>query len=164
MTFIAGPYTVTYNAVDLGISEDGIELEHITYADLVRGDNQGDSVQDGVYRGGDMFLSLTLIEWDKDALHAAMNPYGSTVSTLGEMGQVGRLMMNLAQQIVATPVAGTTAASAALTGPVAMDTLTAAKCILAENFPVRFQMATRLRKVPLRFRILPVQGIWHTWT
>lgn len=163
MTFIAGPYTVTYNAVDIGITEDGAELEHTYYSELVRGDNYGDTVQDGVYRGGDCFVSMTLQEWDNAALHAAMNPFGSGAVPSGLSGQVGRLMTTLAKPLVLTPVAGTTAATATV-GATNARTFTAAKAILAENFPIRFQFASRLRRVPLRFRILPVTGTWYLWT
>ena len=174
MTFIAGPYSATAafasTTADLGTIEDGFELEGITYQELIRGDNLGDSVQDGVYRGQDIFLSATFLEWDKEVLHYLMNPYGgSTGSTLGEIGQVGRLATSLAVQIVLTPAAGTTAAAATITTglttpAIPMDTLTLPKCILAENFPVRFNFAARLRKIPLRFRVFPVAGVFFTWS
>lgn len=167
MSFIAGPYTATYpvssTPTSLGVTEDGFELEDNSYAELIRGDNAGDSVQDGVYRGRDVFISFVCQEWDNAALHAALNPYGADALPAGEMGVIGVLMTSKAQQIVLTPVAGTGAAGATVSA-IAADTLTLPKCIIAENFPIRYQFAARLRKVPLRFRVLPVNGVYYTWS
>ena len=43
MTFIAGPYTVTYGGNTLGITERGFELEYTSFAEPISGDNLGDS-------------------------------------------------------------------------------------------------------------------------
>jgi hypothetical protein len=157
MTFIAGPYTATYNPalgggapVSLGISEDGFELESTYYADLIRGDNLGESIQDGVYRGKDCYLSCVLEEVNLDGVNRVFNPFidCDAISDLSELGQVGRLLTNLAGSLVLTAVAGTTAATVPAT-------LTASKAIIAPGFPIRQVLATRHRKMPLRFLLLP---------
>jgi len=145
MTFIAGPYTATLNAMTIGIIEDGFDLENTADGkDLITGDNLGGSVQDGVYRGGQAFCSFTLLEPDLTQVKAALWPYAAE----GVVGQVGRLDTNIAVALVLTAVAGTTAA----TEPA---TLTADLAILAENFPIRRLMASRARRIPMRLRLYP---------
>jgi hypothetical protein len=157
MTFIAGPYTATYNSalgggadLDLGITEDGFELEVTPFADLVRGDNLGESIQDGVYRGKDVYLNVVIQEWSKDGVMRAFNPFIDTdaLSDISEVGQVGRLLSNMAGVLILTAVAGTTAAATPAT-------LTASRAIIAPGFPLKSLLATRLRKLPLRFLLLP---------
>ena len=162
MTFVAGPQTVTYtpstlqgggSALSLGIVEDGYEIEHVSFADPIRGDNLGESIQDGVYRGRDCFVNAVLEEFDLEGVRRAiLQPWvdADAVTDIGEIGQVGRLLSNIAGILTITPVAGTTAATSATPG-----VLTANKAILAPGFPVRFLLATRLRKIPIRFQLLP---------
>lgn len=157
MTYIAGPYTATYNpalgtsgALSLGITEDGFELEDTPFADIIRGDNLGESIQDGVYRGKDRYINLVAEEWDLEGLRRAFQPFidADAISDIGEVGQVGRLLTNLAGILVLTAVAGTTAAAVPAT-------FTANKAIIAPGFPLRSLLATRHRKLPLRFLLLP---------
>lgn len=157
MTFIAGPFTATYvpalggsTPLSLGITEDGFELESTYFADLIRGDNLGETIQDGVYRGKDVYLSTVLEEVDLDGVNRAFNPFIDTdlITDLSEVGQVGRLLTNLAGSLVLTPTAGTGAATLAAT-------FTASKAIIAPGFPIRQVLATRHRKMPVRFLLLP---------
>lgn len=155
MTFVAGPHTATFTppggtALALGVTQDGYELEYTKFWDPIRGDNMGETIQDGVIRGGDCFLSFVLNEYDSAAGAKMFWPEAIAAATdLGKVGQVGRLASSLAGSLVLTPVAGT---SAATIGPA---TLTAAKAILAPGFPVKFLFATRLRTVPIRLQLLP---------
>ena len=144
MAFIAGPYTVTYNSLALGILEDAPSLEMTGSVDPIVGDNYGDSVQDGVYRGGNLFFDMVLQEYNAAGAAAAFWPYAA----LGTMGQVGRMISSMAQGLVFTAVAGTTASALPAT-------ITAPNTILAPNFPVRLLFGSRLRNVPLRFQCLP---------
>lgn len=145
MGVIAGPYTITHNAAPLGFVEDGFDLEFSADGkDLITGDNLGGSVQDGVYRGGQCFISFTMMEYDIAQVRKVLWPYG----TLGTVGQVGRLDTNLASALVLTNVTGTPAFGQP-------TSLTANLSILAENFPVRLLFATRARRMPIRLRLLP---------
>lgn len=160
MTFIAGPHTVTYTpstvqgggaALSLGISEDGYEIEHVAFSDLIRGDNLGEAIQDGVYRGRDAYVNAVVEEWDLEGVRRAiLQPYldADAITDIGEVGLVGRLLTNLAGVLTITPVAGTTAAAA-------NGVFTANKAIIAPGFPIRYLLATRLRRVPIRFLLLP---------
>lgn len=147
MTLIAGPYTVTYNSQVLGIIEDAWSLEITPSVDSIQGDNLGDSVQDGVYRGGNCFLDFVLQEFDAAAARLAFWPYNSI---FGDVGQVGTLQSSFAKTLVLTAVAGTTAFTE---GP---KTITSTdNCVLAANFPIRMLFGSRLRSVPIRFQLLP---------
>ncbi len=125
-------------------------MESTYYADLIRGDNLGEAIQDGVYRGKDVYLNCVLEELDLDGVKRAFNPFidNDAISDMSEVGQVGRLLTNLAGSLVATAVAGTTAATVPAT-------ITASKAIIAPGFPLRKLFATRHRKLPLRFLLLP---------
>lgn len=160
MTFIAGPHTATYTpstvqgggtALSLGISEDGYEIEHVGFSDLIRGDNLGETIQDGVYRGRDCYVNAVISEWDLEGVRRAiLQPYldADVITDLGEVGQVGRLLTNIAGTLTLTPVAGTTAATA-------HGAFVAEKAIIAPGFPIRSLLATRHRKIPIRFMLLP---------
>ena len=142
MSFIAGPYTVTYNALALGIMQDAPSIEITSAADEIIGDNLGDTVQDGVYRGGNCFVDLVLQEFDAAGAAGAFAPFADW----GKVGQPGKLLSSFAKALVFTAVAGTTSTPA---------TVTANKAILAPGFPVRMLYGTRLKNVPLRFQLLP---------
>lgn len=143
MSFIAGPYTLTYNAQTLGIVEDAINMELTPVVDPIVGDNLGGSIQDGVYRGGNMYLDMVLQEYNAAGALAAFWPYADAY---GKIGTPGVLLSGVAKALVLTAVAGTTATPA---------TITANKAVLAPNFPVRMLFGSRLRNVPLRFQLLP---------
>jgi len=145
MTFIAGPYTMTYNSLSLGIIEDAIRLEITPSEDGIQGDNLGDTIQDGVYRGGNCYIDIVMQEYNAAGALAAFAPWHAT---FGNIGQVGILKSSLAQTLVLTAVAGTGAATN-------IATLTSTKAVLAPNFPVSMLLGSRLRNVPLRLQLLP---------
>lgn len=145
MTFIAGPYTSTWNALATGITQDGYEEEYARASDEVTGDNLGDTVQDEVTRGITPFaVNFLCNEYDAAAL-ATMTWVDH--ATRGRVGQVGRLASALAQPLVLTRVAGTTATLA---------TITYAKSLIDRNFTVRTKFAARLRQIGLRLKVFPV--------
>lgn len=149
MGFIAGGYTVSFNAVAVGQIEDGVEMEHVPYYEDIRGDNMGDTIQDGVYRGGDMFMSFTMLEYNAAAGAAATPPaWWPYHNTWGRIGTIGVLQTSLALAVVLTAVAGTSAATLPAT-------LTASKCVIAKGFPTRMLFAPRNRRIPIRFQMLP---------
>ena len=164
MSFIAGPYSATYKpaggaALALGIVADGFRLIRTTRGQVITGDNLGKSVQDGVYQGSDMFLSCICEEFNAAALFGnnannlaqADNPYGTNFN---KQGQVGRLWSTIAGEIVLTRVSANTTASFA--------TLTAGYAIIQEDAEIEYLMATALKTVPLRFRLLPYVVSTHT--
>jgi hypothetical protein len=146
MSFIAGRYTATFNLLSLGQMAEGFRLSHQFFKRLITGDAGGDAPQDGVYRGAEMMLSATALEYNAAGIATAMWPYGSFLT----MGTPGRLDVgsDIIESIVLTAIAGTPAATVPAT-------LTLPQCVLAEGFPVDLLFAPDLREVPLRFRVYP---------
>jgi len=143
MTFVAGPYTVTYDGDSLGILEDAAPLDILNSQIEITGDNEGDTIQDTITRGNRLYLEMVLQEFDAAGAAAAFWPWSAT---FGVLGQVGRLGTGIALPLVLTAVAGTTATPA---------TITCSKALLAPNFNVRTLIGTRLRQVPIRFLLFP---------
>lgn len=146
MTLIAGPYTATYAAVSIGITE-GLQLNHVFYKQPVTGDNQGRSVQDAVYQGCDVTSDFALLEWDLASVEDMFWPYGASFLTAAVPGRVD-IASSLVSSLVLTAVAGTTAAAdhASVTLP---------RSIIHEDFPVNHIFRPELRRVPMRLRHYP---------
>lgn len=151
MTFIAGHYTLTYGGSSLGIIEDALELELQHSVDEIRGDPLGDTIIDGVYRGGNMYLNFVLQEADAAGVAALIWPYNAT---FGVVGTPGVLMTSVDAALVMTQLAGTTSTPASLTFT---------SCILAPNFPIRMLYGTRLRNIPIRMLCMPFVDTVNKW-
>lgn len=147
MTFIAGPYVVSYNGTTVGQCRD-ITIEHFVNKQLITGDNLAATPQDAVYQGMEVFVEFTMMEHDNVFALDAFWPYSGTD---GVPGQVGRLDVasSLAKVLLLTAVAGTTA------GAVTLEDFNATLAILAEGFPVRILQAPALKEVPIRMRLYP---------
>lgn len=157
-TFIAGRYSSTYDppggtaAADVGIAEEGYELSW-TYSvePIAQSDSHGDAFMDGVFRGiSNCFIQANSLEAKAGSYNpvtpwSILAPSGTTY--LGP-GVIGRLMSDVAGILILTSTAGTPAVSSPAT-------MTATYAILAENYDVRLLFHSKLRKVPIRWRILP---------
>lgn len=154
--FIAGEYTSTYDAVDLGETEGGFTLENTMLAEPIVADNMGQTVQDLVYQGQSAFISFVSLEPDKAAILEAFHPFWASAAVTDMLkisdstNVIGQLGTAVAKALVLTVVANTPAAG---TGGIA--TITLDKAILAPNFPKQLLFATRTRRLPLRFQLLP---------
>lgn len=157
MSFIAGPYTWTYGTQSgpmggtytLGITEDTATLEYSgAGVDPIRGDNLGDVIQDGVFRGGNYYLELVLQEYNLPAARHCFHPW---TGTFGEVGIVGSLLSAYADVIQATPLS-----PLSTLGTESTKILYIYKAVLAPGFSIRHLFGSRLRNVPVRFLLLPV--------
>lgn len=169
--FIAGPYVWTFNGRAIGISEDGWRLTQTVSGDPIRGDNLGDSMQDYVYRGGDVTMEAVLQEWDValngvDGAGAKTNTSCASIfwpwATLGTTGQIGRLGSVVAAPLVGVPAPTTSAASATA----GYRTITMTYTVLPPGYNVSMLFAARLRNVPIRLQALPapiVDSGSETW-
>lgn len=154
--FIAGPYTATYKSLALGQTADGYRLSHQFFKKLITGDSYGQTPQDEVYQGAEMFIQFRLIQYAAAGVAAIMWPYASFL-TIGQVGRVS-VQQSLIGALVLTAVAGTPAATVP-----ASVTLTNA--ILAEGYPVELLFAPDLREVPIRQRLFPnTSGVFGTQT
>lgn len=148
---IAGHYNATYNAVGVGYTEAGFELEQTLKQEVVdESDAYGGSTIDYVYRGGDCFL-----QWDakvyKAGSYAPFWPWGTLGVMATSAAPIGRLASLVAQAMVLTATANTPAAASPAT-------LTASKAILAPNFNGRLLYNSKLRRVPARLQLLPSEA------
>lgn len=150
---VAGFYNATYDsagatdAESLGETEDGFRLRWQFEKEPIRCDKFGDSIFDAVYRGGNCYLTLTGIQYTSLLNSEALWTYDTA---FGESGVVGRsdttTGARIAGPLVLTAGSGTTAAAAPAT-------LTGGESIVREGTGADLQMANRLRRVPLEFRL-----------
>lgn len=147
MSFIAGGYAVLLGGSTVGQIQDGCLLEQTLNGEPIRGDNYGDTIQDFVFRGGDVFMNMVLTEYNATAAKTAFWPWSTTWGKIDD-GVIGKLGTALAAVLLLTAVSGPSAASAPAT-------FTANKAILAPGFPVQMLFAPRLRTVPIRLQLLP---------
>ncbi len=89
--FIAGAYTATYNSKALGQTAEGWRISETVLKRLITGDAGGDTPQDAIYRGREVFFAGRLIEADKAGILDLLYPYSGTIGTPGELGVIGLL-------------------------------------------------------------------------
>lgn len=155
-TFIAGAYTGTYGGVAMGITDEGYSLQWETKLQAIeKSDVYGEMMIDGVYRGSNWFFQTEFLEYKSGPL-AASFPWGG----LGVQGVIGRLMSDVAAAMVLTATAGTPAVATPAS-------LTATKAILAPGSNPSAQFNSRLRTMPVRLVMLPVDigsGVMKNFT
>lgn len=158
MSFIAGRYTITYNAKALGQTADGIRQTYEVFKRIITGDWAGETPQDAVYRGQRRGCSFRLIEPNAAGVADLLFPYSATPGAEWELGLIGLLDVrgqgnstptSRAKQLVLTAVAGTSAANDAAA------TVTIPLSILSANFPVEVLLASDLKEVPIRMDFYP---------
>lgn len=124
--------------------ENGYELQVDQRSRLInRSDQYADTLLDIIVAGCDWHLQADAMEYKTGPTNAL-----GQIATLGQLGVIGRLGSDIAQSLVLTATAGTPAAATP-------GTLTATKAVLAENFNSRLIFSSELRKVPLRWTLLP---------
>lgn len=157
-TFLAGAYTATFDAVALGITDDGYDLQWEPKLQAIeKSDVFGDMLIDGVYRGTNWFFQTEFME-DKAGPRDAVFPWSNGV--FGTQGLIGRLMSDVASPLVLTSTVGTPAVATPAT-------LTATKAILAPGFNSNVVHSSRLRTMPCRLIMLPVDtgsGVMKSFT
>jgi hypothetical protein len=160
-TFLAGRYSATYNTADVGITGEGQKLNFETKLELIQeSDAYGQTIIDGVFRGGDVTADFESLAYKAGSL-AAFWPYGNTLAGNGVLGvlvnpgasnvPIGVLASALAKAFVMTSVAGTPAAATPAT-------LTASLALLREGFPAALLFNSKLRRVPISLRFYPADA------
>ena len=106
---------------------------------------------DQIYRGGDVTMDFTCIEYKAGPLKAA-TLFGDAMGVTGaqylEMPIRGRIATALASILILTSTTGTPAVSSPAT-------LTANNAMIHEGFDVNWMYNSKLRTVPIKFRLLP---------
>jgi hypothetical protein len=97
---IAGPFGAAWGSgpTSLGMTEDGIKLRQQVAKQLITSDSYGDSVIDGVFRGGQVFLTMVGIEYS--AAIAGMWPYGTFGDLVQLVNQVYWVRQHAAECVV----------------------------------------------------------------
>lgn len=160
-TFAPGAYTMTYappsgvagytgSPLSCGLIEGVRRLRRRPEAQTMQADQFGKSDIDAVYQGGNWALSMVFKEWTA-AIRAILWPFGGDASTPDwlALGTCGKLLTDLAGQIVLTAVTGTPAAS---NGPA---TLTFPKAIISPDTDQEIIMGNEPRDIPVVFKLFP---------
>jgi len=150
-TVIAGAYTGSWNSASLGQSQSGYRLRATQNKEMVRSDSYGDSAIEGVFRGGDVFLLWTGIEYASAI--GSWWPYGSAfgaMNTGGGGNPVGLLDVgsSLAQQVSLTAATGTPA----IGNP---TNLAGSQAIIDENFSRETMLSSNARMLNFSMRLYP---------
>lgn len=158
MTFIAGGYTMTYNAKALGQTADGIRITYEIFKRIITGHYGADTPQDAVYRGQRRSSAFRLIEANAAGLNDLVYPYSDTPGDRWALGVIGLLDVRgngtaspttRVKSLILTAIAGTSAYGDSAA------TMTLPQSILAENFPVEVLLAPDLQEVPIRLSHYP---------
>ncbi len=84
--FIAGAYTATYNSKALGQTAEGWRISETVLKRLITGDAGGDTPQDAIYRGREVFFAGRLIEADKAAFSTCFTRTRQLSAPLANLG------------------------------------------------------------------------------
>lgn len=162
-TLIDGHYGCTYNAVGIGITEDGFDLIQALKEEVIdESDAYGGTMIDYIYRGGNVTLRCDSKEFKAGSLLPYW-PWGG--GTWGRMrnasNPIGALAANVAAAVVLTSTSGTPAASAPAS-------ITGTYSILAPGQQGTLKFTSRLRRVPIFLALLPYESssntVWFTTT
>lgn len=155
-SFAAGPYTCTYNGQNVGLLDPqgtgrAITLQIQELNHIIQGHLYGRTPIDGVQQGGDHIISMIAEEQLAGALkalwpHSTTAVASYTVADLSMFPVVGKLHTNIAQNLILTAVAGTTAATL---GPASLTALA-----YPTEDTKQIVMDTELRKFPIILRCL----------
>lgn len=147
-TLISGAYSGTYNAVAVGITRQGFDLDMTVKQEMIdESDAYGLTTIDWIYRGGDAFLQWTSRAY-KAGSYAPFWPFGALGVIATTAAPISRLASAIAAATVLTAVANTPAAATPAT-------LTAPLALLAPNYNGKLLFDSRLREVPVRQQLLP---------
>ncbi len=156
--FIAGGYTLTYNGKALGQTADGVRMSYELFKRIITGHLAGSTPQDAIYQGQNRTSSFRLIEADEAGIPDLLFPYSSPIGSEWPLGVIGLLDVrgqgggtptSRAKPLVATAIAGTSAANDAAA------TVTIPLTCLHHNFPVDVLLAPDLKEVPIRLQHYP---------
>ena len=152
---VAGSYTATFNAEDLGETANGFEIRGDVMLDPVRADTSGDVSIDAIVRGVNASLSASLESFGADAMPSMLGAGSSDGLIEGVSDAVGYMVVanDLAKQTVLTPSAG-------LPENAARKIYT-----FKYSFPTSksFTASSRLRVMPVNWMVFPDDdGVLYT--
>jgi hypothetical protein len=159
ITPIAGAYSATWNAVDIGSTWAGYDHIEMFHDELIRSDPNGDAPVDGIQLGQEVEVVLTYIEYAKiiGALYAQMATPGTAQGTPGAPPAIpyafkGNANVGVPLTFLGGPLVLTLLNTASLPNTKPL-TRTYHNAIIRGSFNVA--LASRLRKGPIRFHCFP---------
>lgn len=141
-----GNYEVTYDTVLCGLTEGPIRIRENTFIEDVRADEFGDTVIEGIGRGGSVEIAITFKEWKSPVKDKILYPR-VTANAAGLHPIPGQLDTDFAKVLLLT---AQPLSPAAIQGPL---TITADLAILAPNQDIEWLMGNVQRDVPVIFRL-----------
>ena len=146
----AGHYTAlctrgAFTNVNLGKIDQVRRLRRRMAAQLFQTDQYGDCDIDGVYRGGNVSLTMTFKEWTPQI----RNVLWPADANFGDVGIVGRMLTSMAGSLTLTPVAGTPAAA------LCPQSILIPYIQIAPENDQEFLMGNIVRDVPVVFKVFP---------
>jgi hypothetical protein len=150
-TLIAGPYTGTYNSVDVGFTLDGFRYQQEYAAEVInQTDLFGEMIIDMVYRGGNAKLTYTSRSYKAGSI-SPFWPWGNLYTMFTSAAPIARLARNEAKAFVLTSTPNTPAAASPAT-------FTASKSILAPGSGGELLFDSKVRNVPVTLQLLPYEN------
>ena len=145
MAFFAGAYSLTLAGDLIGITDDGIYLDGENNISPIRGDNMGQTVQDSVVRGGNLYAGGVIIPGTDNmaALLVSLWPSGTAYGTVD---QIGYIIPKLAC-VIARLDAGSG------TIPVSITATTGVS--IAPGFRSRLNLQSDFRRIPIQLIFYP---------
>lgn len=148
----SGPYTATWNGLNIGLFEGPIRLQQRLEGIPVRASQWGQTIIDWVLQGGGCYGLLVIKEWTANTKRF-MWPFGNGISNaadLGLMPRPGRVLSQYCAPIVFTALTGSQAATY---GPV---TRTYPYVTVLPTHNLEFILAAMERNVVIAVACLPV--------
>lgn len=148
MPFIAGAFTATIGGNTIGQAQEGFTIEWFSNQQPITGDVSGRTPQDHVLQNIEVFVEVTLMEWNATGAQSLFWPFNATLGT-------GPIIGSLASGIAFLPLVLTAVAGTPAAGIAAQDLWTFPDVQLQEGFPVRILLAPAHRDIVLRLRVYP---------
>lgn len=143
-TFVAGHSTGTYNAVAVGLTEDGFKLRSRQMgAPIDASDAFGKTMLDYSFQGVNWFADFTCLAFKPGSI----SPF-SPWATMGTLGSVGKLASDHGTAFVLTAAAG-------LTASLAVASVTAPSSLIPPDTDGELLFSSVLRKVPVKLQFFP---------
>lgn len=119
--FVAGHYTATItsgpgtngSAIDIGSTEVGFNITRDYHLDQIKDDAYGDTIVDGIYRGGNCRITFKSINYAIGGRPALQHWYDTTIGKIEGIGQT--IGGTFGRSLVLAPVAGINAGNKTFT-------------------------------------------------
>jgi hypothetical protein len=142
--FISGHSVGTFNAVGVGLTEDGFKLKKKEMGEPInKSDAYGKTMLDWTYQGCDWTADFTCLAYKPGSI-SPFTPW----AVLGTLGPIGKLSSDHGSAFVLTAAAGMTAS-------LVPATVTGAKTCLPPDYEAELLFSSVARKVPIRLQYIP---------